>query len=421
MELLKKILSSSLWLLIGNSIGRLAMFLANIFAARMLSQESFGQFAMIRNTISSVEGLISGTLGSTVIKKVAETSQNQKENLPYLLSTIFIVNIVFTLSISLIIFSFSEIIVEKFFLNNTTLISALYIGVFILIFTTFANLMQNILIGFDEFKKIATLSIITSTISIPLIFTFIYFFEFYGALFGVMFYFGFDFLVKYILFKKLNYLTNFNFTKFKNESKRIILFSTPLLLGIIITSFTFWYSRVLIINQTNSFKDIAIFDAAFQWLTIIMIITGATTNVALSMLSKDTNKNSKKIFLINLLVNFLLSFFIALFFILFSKQIMGIYGNDYLTGTLTLKILAITSIFFTLSSLLNKFILVNSNIYIIPISSFVSSCFLFVTLFNINNLSSSEKLSISFFIFYLINFLTYTICYFIVRKINENN
>ena len=43
MNLLKKILSSSLWLLIGNSIGRLAMFLANIFAARMLSQKASGQ------------------------------------------------------------------------------------------------------------------------------------------------------------------------------------------------------------------------------------------------------------------------------------------------------------------------------------------------------------------------------------------
>lgn len=43
MSLVKKILSSSLWLLIGNSIGRLAMFLANIFAARMLSQKASGQ------------------------------------------------------------------------------------------------------------------------------------------------------------------------------------------------------------------------------------------------------------------------------------------------------------------------------------------------------------------------------------------
>jgi O-antigen/teichoic acid export membrane protein len=221
MSLVKKILSSSLWLLIGNSIGRLAMFLANIFAARMLSQEAFGQFAMIRNTISSVEGLISGTLGSTVIKKIAETSHSEKENLPYLLSTIFIINIVISICISILIYLFSDYIVENFFLNNTTLISALYIGIIILITTTFSNLMQNILIGFEEFKKISTLSIITSTISIPTIFVLIYFFKFYGALFGVSFYFGLDFIVKYFYYKKLNHKIKFELDNFKSESKKI--------------------------------------------------------------------------------------------------------------------------------------------------------------------------------------------------------
>ena len=43
MSLVKKILRSSLCLLIGNSIGKFAMFLANIFAARMLSQKASGQ------------------------------------------------------------------------------------------------------------------------------------------------------------------------------------------------------------------------------------------------------------------------------------------------------------------------------------------------------------------------------------------
>lgn len=36
--------------------------------------------------------------------------------------------------------------------------------------------------------------------------------------------------------------------------------------------------------------------------------------------------------MINLTINFFISFLIALVFILFSKQIMGLYGNDYLAG-----------------------------------------------------------------------------------------
>lgn len=54
MNLLEKIFTSSLWLLIINTVGRCTMFFINIFVARMLSQEAFSQFSMIRNRIASV-------------------------------------------------------------------------------------------------------------------------------------------------------------------------------------------------------------------------------------------------------------------------------------------------------------------------------------------------------------------------------
>lgn len=406
MSLVKKILSSSLWLLIGNSIGKLAMFLANIFAARMLSQEAFGQFTMIRNTISSIEGLISGTLGSTVIKQVAQSSHEEKENLPYILSTIFILNIIIAFIISIFIFFGADFIVEKFLLNNTNLVNALYIGIFILITTTFSTLMQNILIGLEEFRKLATLSIITSSISIPMIFILIYFFQFYGALFGVVFYFGFDFVIKYLYYKKLKYILIFRYIEFKKYISYIFFFSTPLFFSIIINLFSFWYLRILVINESNGFKEIAIFDAAYQWLTVIMIITGATTNVALSMLSK---KNNSKIFYINLLINFLISLIFAIFFILFSKTIMLIYGENYADGYFILIILSITSIFFTLSAVYNKyFISINKSKYIL-ISVFLSSLSMFIFYkYNFFN-DTLFNLAYSFLIFYIINFLIYVI------------
>ncbi len=406
MSLVKKILSSSLWLLIGNSIGKLAMFLANIFAARMLSQEAFGQFTMIRNTISSIEGLISGTLGSTVIKQVAQSSHEEKENLPYILSTIFILNIIIAFIISIFIFFGADFIVEKFLLNNTNLVNALYIGIFILITTTFSNLMQNILIGLEEFRKLATLSIITSSITIPMIFILIYFFQFYGALFGVVFYFGFDFVIKYLYYKKLKYILIFRYIEFKKYISYIFFFSTPLFFSIIINLFSFWYLRILVINESNGFKEIAIFDAAYQWLTVIMIITGATTNVALSMLSK---KNNSKIFYINLLINFLISLIFAIFFILFSETIMLIYGENYADGYFILIILSITSIFFTLSAVYNKYFISINKSKDILISVFLSSLSMFIFYkYNFFN-DTLFNLAYSFLIFYIINFLIYVI------------
>lgn len=421
MSLVKKILSSSLCLLIGNSIGKFAMFLANIFAARMLSQEAFGQFTMIRNTISSIEGLISGTLGSTVIKQVAQSSHEEKENLPYILSTIFILNIIIAFIISIFIFFGADFIVEKFLLNNTNLINALYIGIFILITTTFSTLIQNILIGLEEFRKLATLSIITSSISIPMIFILIYFFQFYGALFGVVFYFSFDFIIKYLYYKKFSYKTKFEIHKFKSQSKKILLFSTPLLLAVIINSFTFWYARILIVNETNSFEEIAIFDAAFQWLTIIMIITGATTSVVLPMLTKNLSnkKELSNVFITNLYINLIISIFISIIFFIFSKNIMSIYGINYIKGHTTLEILSITSIFFTLATLYNRYMVSISKTWLLFFAASIGSITMFIFLFFKKNLNS-EILAYSFLIYFLSGTIIYILSYkYFKRSIND--
>jgi len=417
MELLKKILSSSLWLLIGNSIGRLAMFLANIFAARILSQEVFGQFVMIRNTITSIESLISGTFGSTIIKKIAQANHEEKENLQYILSTIFILNIIIALIISIFIFIGAEFIVKNFFLNNKNLINALYIGIIILLTTTFSTLIQNILIGFEEFKRIATLSIITSTASIPTIFLLIYFFGFYGALMGIIFYFTFDYFIKYIYYKKLNMKAKFNIEKFKKESKKILLFSTPLLLAVIINSFSFWYARVLIINETDSFNDIAIFDAAFQWLSIIMIITGATTSVVLPMLSKNLTDKKKlsNVFLTNLYVNLIISIFISFLFFIFSENIMSIDGIDYIKGSSTLEILSITSIFFTLATIYNRYMISISKNWLLFFAAFLGSLFMFTFLLIQENLTS-EILAYSFLIYFLSGTIMYIFSYKYLNK-----
>ena len=76
------------------------MFITNIFAARMLTQEIFGQFTMIRSTISMGSNFISGSLGISATEKVAEVNQTNKNDLTTLLISIFVVN-----TFAIIIFS----------------------------------------------------------------------------------------------------------------------------------------------------------------------------------------------------------------------------------------------------------------------------------------------------------------------------
>lgn len=420
MSLVKKMLNYSFWLLIGNSIGRLSMFLTNIIAARFLSQELFGQFMMIRSTISMIEGIISGSLGSPIIKRVAETSHQNKESLKVVISTLFVVNISIALLFSTLLYLTTPSIINTFFISEKNLINGLYIGIAILIATTLATLIQNILIGLEQYKKLAFSGIVSSLLSFPLIVILIYSFELYGAIVGVALYFTIDFIVKYIQFKKVYSYKIFLFKNLdvKNESKNILKFSIPLFLSVIINGIAFWYARVLTINDTHGFESIAIFDAAFQWMTVIMIITGATTSATLPMLSKSLSKkvnDSKNVFKINLIVNLSISIIMASIFIIFSKNIMAIYGENYVVGKTDLIILSITSIFFTLAVIYNRLMVASNKSWIIFFATSVGVLVLYITYY-LKIFEESQNLSLSILSYYFTISMIYLVFNTIIKK-----
>lgn len=418
--LLKKILNHSFWLLIGNTIGRLAMFLTMIFAARLLPQEVFGQFSTVRNTVSMFSTIVSGSLGSTATKKVAE-SKNNREHLQLVLYTLFFINIIIASFVVLFIFFTSEWIVNRFFISSPEMVKAFYIGAFLFVATVFSALIQSILIGFENYKRMALIGIAVSSLSIPIIFTLLFLFSMNGVLWGVTIYFILDFLFKVrLLHTLLEHKKMFvTFADVKKESKNIISFSLPIFISIVITSISFWYARVILINSSNNFKEIAIFDASYQWLTIIMILTGATTSVALPMLSKAfaTNdiKDKNRIFKVNLLVNLFLSMGMAIIFFLLAKQIMSVYGENYIIGTQTLQILSLVSILFTLSSLFNKYMISHEKVWVIVISSVVGIFSLFLVLL-LNLDLKNNGLAWAFVAFYIATLSVYFFYFILLNK-----
>lgn len=415
MKLVKVILGHSFWMFLGNSFGRLAMFLTNIIAARILSQDVFGQFSMLRNTISTIESIVNGSFGPLMIKRVAEVESQGKERLHVVLISLFIANIVISIFLALILYLSTPFLVEHFFIGQIQLIQGMYISSVTLMTIILVNVVQNIMIGFEEYKRLAFASVIASFLSFPLIILLIFKYELYGALFGVTSYFLIDFILKYGQLRRINKIgmSSVSLKRIITEIKKLFFLSIPLLVAILISSFSFWYARVIVVDLTGGFNDIAIFDAAFQWLTIIMIITGATTNISLPMISKAISKNLdvSKIFYINLTINLIISTVMALFFIVFSKSIMGIYGMEYIEGYVVLDTLSIVSVFASLNSILHKyFISLNKTQYVI-MATLSGSVGLFIYIKAYTDSASALSLSYAFLIFYLLSSLIYVVFY----------
>ncbi len=361
------------------------MFITNVLAARLLPQEIFGQFTMIRSTMALIGNFINNPLGLSITRKVGEFKDSKNPIVGELIITTFIFSGCVLVLVVVFFALFSDWIISSFFLDTPNFKIALFIGLLILISTNLSFLIQNTLIGLEKFKRITITSGLSTLISVPIIYFLIKEFGLYGALFGVALFFLLDFTFKFLsIIKDITINITQSVKKIFSYSKKLMSFSFPLFLSVVLNSGSFWYSKVIIINMNKNFSGIAVFDAAYQILTIILIITGATTSVALPMLSKAFGENDGKkfnrIFKLNLLINVLIASLIALIFIIFAKQIMLLYGEKYVSGKNILIILSVASVFFSISSILNKFFIANNRVWYILLVSIVSMITLFVVL-----------------------------------------
>jgi len=394
------------------------MFLANLFAARLLSQEIFGQYSIIKSTVGAIDNVVSGSFGTFTIKSISKVDVEGVKNIPILIGSTILVNIVVVVVFLLLSVFFAPKMVELYLLGATPLVSALHISILLLASTLFFALMQQVMIGLEDYRNVAKLSLISSLSSIPIIWTLISILGLNGALIGIFVYQVIDITLKYKSLKSRNLLL-ITFKPFKrliSSFKKITSVCTPLIFATLISAVSLWYSKIYLISYSDNFVDLAIFDVAQQWLIIIMIITGSTTNIVIPMLSItiDSKKENKKVFYVNIAINFLISLGIASVFILLSQEIMSIYGESYKVGSTTLEILSVTSIFYTMSSIFNKYMISHNKMWSVVINSIFSSIALAIGLIMYIDLKS-EGLAYALLSYYVVSIVIYVIHYFVLR------
>ena len=411
-------LTGSIFLIIANAVAKVTIFIVGIVAARLLSQDSFGQFSMIRSTITAVGSLLSGTVGTTSTKNISENDGNKTKQIEYVYSVI-IVNFIFTL-IAVILFIIASKCQKNDFLEmliSDNIIVVISSG--LLFFTNASILLQGILVGLEKYKQLLSISLIVAILMLPIGYIFIYWWGFNGALATFLLYYLIDSFLKIKV--TLSVLNNSRVIIFLSQVLQVITgilrSNITLLIVTVIVTFSFWYTRVLVIRHTGDFEKIAIYDAAFQWLSIIMLVTTASTSVALAKMAKP-NANKRNILKNSTIANLLVSIPVSFLFIFFSENIMSLYGADYVDGAETLAILSVASNFFSLSTIFNRYVLASSNIRAILIITVISSSVMFVTLYFFMELADLG-LAYSTLSFYSASTFLY-ICYLFFESINEN-
>jgi O-antigen/teichoic acid export membrane protein len=230
--------------------------------------------------------------------------------------------------------------------------------------SAFNAALAGILTGFEAFKRLAFITVLSNVISLP----FVVAGALWGGLPGVI---GGMILVQVILaFVYYNDLRHrakgqdIHITQpgHLSELKMVLKFSIPTMAASMVSGPATWAANAILVNQPGGYGEMGIFQATTQWKSMVMMLPSLVNNSALPLLANavTNRKNFIKTMKYNIGSCAGLSLAAALGFLLFSKFIMGIYGKDFRQGTAVLVVMIFMSVFQSVSQSLTQ-VMISTN------------------------------------------------------------
>jgi O-antigen/teichoic acid export membrane protein len=343
----KRFIENSLWSISGALFSRGAMLIITIIIARSLGKVHYGEYSIIQSTINMFISLSGFGLGISATKYVSEFKYDNPAKTGKIISSALLLAFAIGLISSLIVYTFSPIISNSA-LNASYLTGQLRIGSIIIFFATIVGVQTGVLSGFEDFKSISKINVFSTFLFFPIQIVFTIIWKLEGSVLGYGIFFIILTLLNSILLTKK--LKEFNIKlKLKNcfeDYAYLWKFSFPAFLSTILVIPILWYCNSLLVSNSNGFEEMAIFNAANQWQTIILFIPSAIAQVSLPVFVSQRNNKVTLLSTIkrNVFINFVLCLSLAILFSIASKPIMHSYGHEYKEGFLVLIILSFSGV-----------------------------------------------------------------------------
>ena len=365
-EIGNRIASGAFWSMVGTALSKVLVLIGGMFCARILGKEGFGEFGMIRSTITMFVVFGTAGLGLTATKHIAEYKKTAKFRIPsiYILTNGFAV--ISGLIVTIFILIISRYLVSNS-LNSPQLLIPLRLGALLLFVTVLNGAQNGTLTGFESFREIAKNNVIGGVFETVFMLLGAYFYNVEGAILG----YGMGYIALYISnhfsIKKifLRHDIKVRWSEFnKLDFSLLYKFSLPAMLSSILVTPVMWIARSVLVNNSG-FEELAVYEVATQWRVIILFIPSSIVHIVLPILSSINGEKKGKFWRVikyNVLLNAGIAFCVALVVCVFSPIIMKLYGNGF-TDPYPLIVLSLSTVFSSISSVIGASIQSRSKIW----------------------------------------------------------
>lgn len=341
----RRYIHAVLWSVVAAVASRSITLCTTIACARFLGKAGFGQFGIVQNTANMVAVLAALGLGITATRYIADLRERDPERAGRIVGMAWLMGVVSGLILTAVSIVSAPWMAREL-LHAGNLAGPLRIASALVFLNSLLAFQNGALAGFEAFKRLATINIISGLISVPLIVIGVWKFGLYGAVTGTALAQGVNWLLnERLLVKECRRAGIRISTKGALREMEVFWsFSLPALLGSLSTAPVFWFCSVLIVRSRNGFDQMALYSGADRWRLAILFIPTALFQSALPMLSNMHKSNPEgydRVAKANLWVNMAVVVLPILGIAALSPQIMSTYGKGFRSGWPVLAVICI--------------------------------------------------------------------------------
>jgi O-antigen/teichoic acid export membrane protein len=347
------------WSLAGAVASRGFLLAASVACARFLGKEGFGALGMIQST-AGMFGIFAGLgLGLTATKYVAEFRRQDPARTGRILalaaSAAFLSGCMITVLLILL-----APYLAKNVLATPQLAAPLAIGSGLVLFGAMNGAQTGALAGFEAFKTIARVNILSGVASFPLIVLGVWRGGLQGAVWGSIAALGINWVLNNRALRQecANANVSYQFASCHRELEILHRFSLPAFLASIVVGPAVWVCNALLVHQPQGYAELGIYTAADKWRLLILFVPTSVFAIVLPVLSnlygEGDGAGFRKVFRANLQLNASLALLAALLIATLAAPIMAIYGNSFRGGRLVLIVLAFSALPEALNAILGQ-------------------------------------------------------------------
>jgi O-antigen/teichoic acid export membrane protein len=356
------------WSLAGAVVSRGFLLAASVACARFLGKDGFGALGMIQSTVGMF-GIFAGLgLGLTATKYVAEFRRRDPAKAGRILALSAFAAFTSGSAITVLLILLAPY-VAKNVLASPQLAAPLAVGSGLVFFGAMNGAQTGALAGFESFKTIALVNVLSGLASFPLIVFGVWRGGLQGAVWGSVAALAITWVLNNYALRRecANANVSYRIASCHRELGILHRFSVPALLASIVVGPAIWACNALLVRQPDGYAELGIYTAADKWRLLILFVPTSLAGTTLPMLSNlyaacDSDAYAK-VLNVNLLLNLALTALLAIIVSACALPVLAIYGTSYRSAWPILLILAFSAIPESLNNILGYAVISSVSIW----------------------------------------------------------